>query len=85
MTRKTPSHRCLYDNRILGEAVMDYGKINPPEGWTKESCICPKCGGPLEDLSGVAVSVKQYREEVGKCFVFFDGKTIECQAGTTAQ
>ena len=58
---------------------MDYGKIIPPNGWAKESGICPKCGGELEDLTGVAVSVDQYRREVGKCFVFFNGKTIECQ------
>lgn len=64
---------------------MDYGKIKPPKGWRKESCICPKCGGPLEDLTGVAVNADQYRKEVGKCFVFFNGKTIECQSDEPAR
>lgn len=59
---------------------MDYGKIKPPRGWTKESGICPKCGGELDDLSGIAISVAQYRREVDRCFLFDGGKTLECQS-----
>lgn len=42
--------------------------------------ICPRCNNDLEDLSGVALNIARYKLTVGKCFIFENGKTLDCRS-----
>lgn len=44
---------------------------------------CPKCGGPLENLTETAVNVEQFQREDGRCFLFYskDRPLLECRTG----
>ena len=43
---------------------------------------CPKCGGPVEDLTETAVNVDQFRREDGRCFLFLSKECplLECRS-----
>jgi len=44
---------------------------------------CPKCGGPLENLTETAINVDQFRREDGRCFLFYSKEhpLLECRTG----
>ncbi len=44
---------------------------------------CPKCAGPLANLTGTAVNVDQFRREDGRCFLFYSTAKplLECRTG----
>ena len=67
---------------------MDQDKVSIPlkraaiESGVLNRDTCPKCGGPVEDLTETAVNVDQFRREDGRCFLFFSKECplLECRS-----